>query len=324
MGDAVGRLNFIARSLEESIVSKKKKKRPESTSDFGEHQSQQNKVSPKLDFEDEDNETSNSTVPVIPGDGKKGKGDGNYNVKDDADEKETTTSKNSGKSGPKIHGVRVTVDTGDQTKESKESVEITDLSKHKKRVGIHTDITFEITAGDDDNKTSSEQDIDKEDASVPIFKGRDGSRHKPRKPYDPKSHWNPNFSTEHRVYEVAGQGAGGYSDYFPEYYPHNVPVYAGSSDARSGGESVYRQSDGWTSYIPRYWTTERIYRSNDVSNYRNYNWKPCYCATSGNEYRRRRHSHRHNNHRQTDFVVNPTSSIIEILDGKLERPFSKK
>lgn len=47
--------------------------------------------------------------------------------------------------------------------ESKESVEITDLSKHKKRVGIHTDITFEITAGDDgnDNKTSLEQDIDR-------------------------------------------------------------------------------------------------------------------------------------------------------------------
>uniref|UniRef100_A0A1A9UEW4 Uncharacterized protein n=1 Tax=Glossina austeni TaxID=7395 RepID=A0A1A9UEW4_GLOAU len=289
---------------------------------------QQSKVSPKLDFEEEDDETSNSTIPVIPGDGKKAKGDGKYNVKVEADEKETTTNKNGDKSGPKIHGVRVTVDTGDQTKESKESVEITDLSKHKKRVGIHTDITFEITAGDDDNdnKTSLEQDIDKEDANVPIFKGRDGSRHKSRTPYDPKSQWNPNFSTEHRVYEVPDQGRDGYSGYFPEYYPHNVPVYVGTSDARSGGGSIYRQSDGWTSYIPRYWTTERTYayRSNDVSNYRNHNWKPCYCATSGNEYRRRRHSHRRGTHHQPDFVVNPTSSIIEILDGKLERPFSKK
>lgn len=46
--------------------------------------------------------------------------------------------------------------------ESKESVEITDLGKSKKRVGIHTDITFEITAGGDahDNKTSREHDVD--------------------------------------------------------------------------------------------------------------------------------------------------------------------
>ncbi|KAL9924185.1 uncharacterized protein LOC119640558 [Glossina fuscipes] len=289
-------------------------------------QGQQNKVSPKLDFEEEDDETSNSTVLVIPGDGTKAKGDGKYNVKVEADEKETTTNKDGDKSGPKIHGVRVTVDTGDRTKESKESVEITDLSKHKKRVGIHTDITFEITAGDDDNdnKTSLEQDIDKEDANVPIFKGRDGSRHKSRKPYDPKSQWNPNFSTEHRVYDVPDQGRDGYSGYFPEYYPHNVPVYVGTSDERSGADSIYRQNDGWNSYIPRYWTTERTYayRSNDVSNY--HDWKPCYCATSSNEYRRRRHSHRHGTHNRPDFVVNPTSSIIKILDGKLERPFSKE
>lgn len=41
--------------------------------------------------------------------------------------------------------------------ESKESVEITDLGKHKKRVGIHTDITFEITSEADGNETSSAQ-----------------------------------------------------------------------------------------------------------------------------------------------------------------------
>lgn len=41
--------------------------------------------------------------------------------------------------------------------ESKESVEITDLGKHKKRVGIHTDITFEITAEGEGNETSSAQ-----------------------------------------------------------------------------------------------------------------------------------------------------------------------
>lgn len=41
--------------------------------------------------------------------------------------------------------------------ESKESVEITDLGKHKKRVGVHTDITFEITAEGEGNETSSAQ-----------------------------------------------------------------------------------------------------------------------------------------------------------------------
>lgn len=36
-------------------------------------------------------------------------------------------------------------------------MEITDLGKHKKRVGIHTDITFEITSDSDGNETSSAQ-----------------------------------------------------------------------------------------------------------------------------------------------------------------------
>lgn len=41
-------------------------------------------------------------------------------------------------------------------------MEITDIGKNKKRVGIHTDITFEITAnGEDVNATSSQQREDK-------------------------------------------------------------------------------------------------------------------------------------------------------------------
>ncbi|XP_005187413.1 uncharacterized protein LOC101897765 isoform X1 [Musca domestica] len=289
---------------------------------------QQNQVSPKLDLS-ETEDSNNSTVPVI-----KGRAEDRNNEKNKAmDDNE----KDGVKTGPKIHGVRVTVDTGDgqTSKESKESVEITDLGKNKKRVGIHTDITFEITAGGDphDNKTSREHDVDeKEDASVPIFKGRGGSNsHKNRKPTDPKSQWNPNFSAERRSYDNSGRGR--YPDY-QEYYPGNVPVYVGSSDGRGGGSSIYRSSDGWNSYIPRsaYWTTERSnyenYRPNDVSGYRvTPSWKPCYCVMNGNDYRRRRDSsqpHRHHHEVRDEVVVKPTSSLIEIVDGKLEKTFSKK
>lgn len=228
------------------------------------------------------------------------------------------------------------------------------MGKNKKRVGIHTDITFEITAGGDphDNKTSREHDVDEkgksisvffyilqilifvclEDASVPIFKGRGGSNsHKNRKPTDPKSQWNPNFSAERRSYDNSGRGR--YPDY-QEYYPGNVPVYVGSSDGRGGGSSIYRSSDGWNSYIPRsaYWTTERSnyenYRPNDVSGYRvTPSWKPCYCVMNGNDYRRRRDSsqpHRHHHEVRDEVVVKPTSSLIEIVDGKLGKTFSKK
>ncbi|TMW47309.1 hypothetical protein DOY81_007609, partial [Sarcophaga bullata] len=292
-------------------------------------QGQQSEVSPKLDF-DED-EDKNNTVPVVPG-VKQGRNDGRDSEKD----KETTESKGN-KSGPKIHGVRVTVDTGDthKSKESKESVEITDLGKNKKRVGIHTDITFEITAegGDDHtNKTSREQDVDKEDASVPIYKGRDGATHKNRKPYDPKSHWNPNFSSERR-YDHSGR-ANYPSGFYPEYYPNNVPVYIGSADARGAGSPIYRQSDGWTSYIPRssYWTTERssyvdaYNKPNDVTAYRPTGWKPCYCLTNGNDYRKRRDNTPHYHHQLENGmnIIKPTSSLIEIIDGKLEKPFSRK
>lgn len=69
---------------------------------------QQSEVSPKLDFDE--NEDKNSTVPVVPGI-KHGRNDG----RDTEKEKETEEGKGN-KSGPKIHGVRVTVDTGDTHK----------------------------------------------------------------------------------------------------------------------------------------------------------------------------------------------------------------
>lgn len=69
---------------------------------------QQKEVSPKLDFDE--TEDKNNTVPIVPG-VKQGRNDDRDNER----EKESDGEKK-GKSGPKIHGVRVTVDTGDTHK----------------------------------------------------------------------------------------------------------------------------------------------------------------------------------------------------------------
>lgn len=87
---------------------------------------QANKVSPKLDFDEEQNK-NRSDVPIVPGTGQGGRVDGNQNRSGkeegaSARDSDATTNNNSGggsgnaKSGPKIHGVRVTVDTGDTRK----------------------------------------------------------------------------------------------------------------------------------------------------------------------------------------------------------------
>ncbi|KAH8241081.1 hypothetical protein KR026_011934 [Drosophila bipectinata] len=284
---------------------------------------QANKVSSKLDFDESD--ASNNQTGLPNQQGQVGGGVGNGGGYDQNTGRNLGGTGSSGGGGgsasgsggnrPKIHGVRVTVDTGDgqqQTKESKESVEITDLGKHKKRVGIHTDITFEITSEADGNETSSaQQHGDKEDASVPIYKGRGGSdsKHKSRKPYDPKSQWNPNFSGEQRGYQGSHRSGG----YYPQYYPENVYT-GGSSD--TGG--IYRNGETWTHYVP-VWTTERSPQEQSQI-YRRPSWKPCYCMSSV-DFRRRRES---KNHRevgiQSKGVV--TGGVVQVVDGKLERPFS--
>lgn len=66
---------------------------------------QQKEVSPKLDFDDAEDQ-NNNTVPIVTG-VKQGR--------NDEREKESDGEKG-GRSGPKIHGVRVTVDTGDSHK----------------------------------------------------------------------------------------------------------------------------------------------------------------------------------------------------------------
>ncbi|XP_017050546.1 hyphally regulated cell wall protein 1 [Drosophila ficusphila] len=285
-------------------------------------QGQANKVSSKLDFDESGNNQTGS-----PGQQGQVSGAGNGNYDPGTGRSLSGGASNSGNSAgggttsgggnrPKIHGVRVTVDTGDgqqQTKESKESVEITDLGKHKKRVGIHTDITFEITSDSDGNETSSaQQQGDKEDASVPIYKGRGGSdsRHKSRKPYDPKSQWNPNFSAEQHGYQGSNQG--GYQgsnrgEYYPQYYPQNVYT-GGNSDAGS----IYRNGETWTHYVP-VWTTERVPQEQGQL-YRRHSWKPCYCMSSA-DFRRRRDSKA----KRDPGVIN--SGVLQV-DGKLERPFS--
>ncbi|KAH8305386.1 hypothetical protein KR018_000852 [Drosophila ironensis] len=295
---------------------------------------QANKVSSKLDFDESSDGGNNQTgLPGQPG-GQVGVGTGNGGYDQGTGRSlgggqagggdRSGTSTGGGGSGgnrPKIHGVRVTVDTGDgqqQTKESKESVEITDLGKHKKRVGIHTDITFEITSEADGNETSSaQQHGDKEDASVPIYKGRGGSdsKHKSRKPYDPKSQWNPNFSGEHRGYSGSGSPRGSHGGYYPQYYPQNVYTGSGSSDAGS----IYRNGETWTHYVP-VWTTERTPQEQSQI-YRRPSWKPCYCMSSA-DFRRRRES---KDRRQLLGVQSREvvqSGVVQLVDGKLERPFS--
>ncbi|XP_037910091.1 uncharacterized protein LOC119650933 isoform X2 [Hermetia illucens] len=163
-----------------------------------------------------------------------------------------TSSGSNSKISPKIEGVRVTVDTSDGKKtkeaESKESVEIVD-NKSTKRVGIHTDITFEITDDKNDfNATSSEQGEKDNDASVPIFKGRTSTRRpQSRLPYNPRIHTN-----------YPGQ-----IDYIPNdrdrYNGHGVPAFPGSND------------EVWTTERTSYFVPARShYQPQDV-NYRSYN-----------------------------------------------------
>ncbi|KAH8274053.1 hypothetical protein KR044_009417, partial [Drosophila immigrans] len=330
---------------------------------------QANKVSSKLDFDDTDSNNNNNQtgVPVIigqgqgqgqeQGQGQQGNGGRGY---DQGTGRAGTSgggggggSSASGNSGnrPTIHGVRVTVDTGDgqqQTKaESKESVEITDLGKHKKRVGIHTDITFEITAEGEANETSSAQQREgekgefaftfsslsltpnaftsdsspTEDASVPIFKGRASSRgdskHQPRDPYDPKSQWNPNYSFEHRGLD-AGNRAGSRSNsggLYPQYYPQHVYT---SDHSDAGG--IYRDGETWTHYVP-VWTTERSpYEQSQLQ--RRPSWKPCYCMASyGTDFRRRRASKTGKGIKEPPRRGIVKSEVLKV-NNKLEQPFS--
>lgn len=72
-------------------------------------------MSPKLDFDDTENK-DNSSVPIVPGvvGGQGGREDGI--ATSGAGSSTSGTGGSSSKTGPKIHGVRVTVDTGDNHK----------------------------------------------------------------------------------------------------------------------------------------------------------------------------------------------------------------
>lgn len=159
---------------------------------------------------------------------------------------------------------------------------------------------------------------------MPIYKGRGGTTNKSRKPYDPKANWNPNFSSERGG--GGGYDSSGRANYQPfgnGQYPQNVPTYTGTGESRGSG-SIYRKGDGgWNSYVPMTsssWTTERYhsdtYRPNTLNGYRVPSWKPCYCISTGTDSRRRRD----NNNEPS--ALKPTSSVIQVVDGKLERPFS--
>lgn len=157
-----------------------------------------------------------------------------------------------------------------------------------------------------------------EDASVPIYKGRSSgsrggssdSRHKSRQPYDPKSQWNPNFSSEHGGGIRYSPRSGSGSDvYYPQYYPEHV--YTSSSGADTG--SIYRNGETWTHYVP-VWTTERAPHEQSQLQ-RQPSWKPCYCMSSyGTDYRRRR-----DNKAGHKGVVRGNTVHV---NGKLDQPFS--
>lgn len=160
-----------------------------------------------------------------------------------------------------------------------------------------------------------------EDASVPIYKGRSSgsrggsssgsdSRHKSRQPYDPKSQWNPNFSSEHGGGIRYSPRSGAGSDvYYPQYYPEHV--YTSSSGADTG--SIYRNGETWTHYVP-VWTTERAPHEQSQLQ-RQPSWKPCYCMSSyGTDYRRRR-----DNKAGHKGVVRGNTVHV---NGKLDQPFS--
>ncbi|KAL5280019.1 hypothetical protein ACFFRR_004184 [Megaselia abdita] len=195
-----------------------------------------------------------------------------------------------GGSSPKIHGVRVSLDTGDGSKkvsrESKESVEHTD-GKGKKRVGIHTDITFEITGAGvavTKNHTRNIEGED-EDASVPTFRGKGRSTYRPRgKPFDPKTYYNnPNYSSERRSFTSEGGSSGrrGYSN---------------------GGRTADEERSYYEPYRPASQTYDDELR-----------WKPCYCVSSSQDRRRR----------SGGDTVKATSSVIQVVDDKLDGPFQR-
>lgn len=219
-----------------------------------------------------------------------------------------------------------------------------------------------------------------EDASVPVIRGRPDS-HKSRKPVWTPTVLNgqhrhyydeSGYDLEHNypgTYYSSGQSHKRPS--YPGYNAGNIPVYKSVSGGGGGGGggSIYRsreddylssrsafsggstsenyggrRNNGWSSYTPRYWTTERPYhsdggslysvavgsggrspsylssaynpsphtqQSNTISGYQNRrNWKPCVCIGNSNEYRRRREN------RPSNVAVKSASSLIEIVNGQ--------
>ncbi|XP_055389432.1 uncharacterized protein LOC129618610 isoform X2 [Condylostylus longicornis] len=280
---------------------------PESYSPIGERQDK-GKVDPKLDLENSDEEQS-STPSNIPS-SKHPKGSGS-----------SGTSGIQGKpSSPKIQGVRVTVDTGpNDSSGSKESVEILEPKKGK-RVGIHTDITFEISDDSDTGNSTYPKDKDADDADIPIFKGRDSSTHRPRRPYDPKQdhHWNNDQPPQRHHSSGPNFNDGNRNNYYPGYSLTNDQEYyhSGVSGLSGGGRVGYRtdntnnrrDNNGWTGYIPmtNIWTTERAYYSGGFKTYEGPQWKPCYCIS--NDGRNRRQS-------RIGYLK---------VDDKLDLPYSSK
>ncbi|KAG4070802.1 hypothetical protein HA402_011028 [Bradysia odoriphaga] len=203
----------------------------------------------------------------------------------------TDKAAETGETSPKIHGVRVIVDTsnGKKSVESRSSEEETRMSNKndKKIVGIRTDITFEIS---DDEKNSTKtknkdaESIDEDDI-VPVFKGYG-------KGQEPKSYG------DNRRWDMI-----------------NIPVFHGTDDEprRNGG------GGDWVHFVPitSVWTTERNnYLSNrDINPYvAQKSWKPCLCNNDPVGFK----GNTNNVANRRSFV--PTTKRVQI-DDKLDRTF---
>lgn len=138
---------------------------------------------------------------------------------------------------------------------------------------------------------------------MPIFRGKGRSTYRPRgKPFDPKTYYNPNYSSERRTF--TSEGASGRRGY--------------GSVGRNADEGLYNYNS-WSKFVPitSVWTTERSYYEPYRPASQTYDdqlrWKPCYCVSSSQDRRRR----------SGGDTVKATSSVIQVVDDKLDGPFKR-
>lgn len=129
-----------------------------------------------------------------------------------------------------------------------ESSSSSESSEKKKTVGVRTDVTFEITSGENETKTVEEKEIGKDDdnASIPIVPVYKGTPDRGSKKGGAK---DPNFNDIWSVKPLENPS------------PPGIPTHHSPYDDRNrygGDENSWKQ-------FPQYaiWTTERYNRKHD-------------------------------------------------------------